>query len=387
MGSSKNMAGVFFVVATTVMVVGCDAVASLVGLKKPEVVRRDGPRPTTSTPAPTPTPRKDTGGSTATEGQTPTPTPTTAPTTAPSPTPRGRPWIKVRLLDAGNGVKEIKVAGYGGFSFAQNVDLWTIHSVDGDMYIHVGDWRVNNRASSINWVTDEIRGVAWTFRISRLSNTAAELDLFGENPVALADNALGASWSHDRRWAVVKDALAALPATPSWDVVALPATSSAAATLSASAEARWGGGELMLAGLPFFPGELFPRYYELPGPNSLGGGTWTTTRGIEASHAVGPGGVALAFRYKEYIRECYRGDCEWVGRGRPAGPLWRLNKGQAAWKPLQVIPKPRVYEYGVHDHQWSQVWWSDLHQTWFVWVGAATGSIYIFDDTAAAALP
>lgn len=399
--AKKNLA-VFFT-AATLLVAGCDQLAELVGLRKHQLAER---RPRSErTPAPTrswvlaPTVYfPHAVYSPTTEPSTLASASASAVASTPTPRPSGKPWIEARLFDAGNGVKKLEVVEYGGgFVYSRvnrkphHVDWWAIHSVDGEMYLRVGDWVTYIPGSAIGWEFDEIRGVGWTFRISRLTDEAVELELAASESSSLSVNgmdeqALAAAYGSERQreW-IVAAAMRDLPATPSWDVVAIPATSSQTATLSAQAEARWGSRALPMTGLPFFPAEWYNTDDYIR--RSRGdGNSWTAD--FKVGHAVGPG-TAFAFRYYPYNLECVRDrPCEWIAREWiSGGPLWLRKVDEQSWQQLTSITAGNRNRWGFDDQRYSQIWWSDLHQKWFMWIGAATGSIYIFDNTTAAALP
>lgn len=401
---SKKILGVCFVVLA-LAVVGCDQVSALFGAK-PRVAREVR---TVRTPRPTSTPRPLSTSITFPDSTIPPPEPyeTAAPAAWVEPTPvpgaspgaTTTPWLTGTLVDQGNGLSRLDIHA-GGDDRYDRADVWAVHQVDGEVFFFVGYWRVHARAASINWRVDEIRGVGRTFRLVSLVDGGTAIFVPDEKyRPYLDDGALGASSSSDDRRKIVRSAILGLPATPSWDVESLPAyvAATSSARLTDQAEARWGSTWLSLMKLPWYPDTWYPERLDVP-PYWGQPFTYEQTREIEVSHGVGTRS-AFAFRNYRYRdtgycsnRDEVQGPMDCGKDSTPLeaneGPLWRLNKGEAEWRPLSVIPwKTPNEEYQEEvRNAWNQVLWSDLHQRWFFWVGAAYGSVYLATEEAATSL-
>lgn len=435
----KNLS-VFFVV-TTLAVAGCDQVAqlgALVGLApKREVVRRS-PKPP-STPRPTPTPRPA-----ATPRRTPQPDPNAGPTivatpipgttkfpeapivdTTPTPVPSPTgPWLTAQLVDKGNGLQKLEITGSGGFGRNDRADIFAMLGLDGQVYLLVYRWTLPIWGEhDICDIFPEIYGgsEAAVFVVRGIEDREILFDYVakpGVDTQALRAGWDVYGWCHGGgeiyniyyepayRIRLVESLRAFMPAMESLDVVSIPSSdeATASALLGEQAEARWGKGRIPFAGLPLYPfPEKYPRRLErfidmgvtVP-PKPL----WEQTAGIQVDHAVG-NQSAFAFRW-EYWRWApkYCRDESWVyfdcwttymAPTADFNPLWRMNKGEATWKSLQVVPRKQStwltskIELEIQN-RWNQVLWSDLHKRWFFWIGAATGSVYIATEDAAAEL-
>lgn len=417
------MASKFFAVSAIALVLavaGCDQVAqfgAMVGLApKREVVRRS-PKPP-ATPRPEGTPRPTKSSKTIPEYVPETPVPgayATAPPASwvePTPVPGSSPgatvspWLTAALVDQGNGLTKMEISS-GGYGMDQRQNVFAIAGVDGEMYFLVYRWYIWFEGGPMGSFPKVYReSGAASFRLKRILGEKVEFDYVG--PARLEEYALNAGWqssygytdyNNSRRATVMATLAATMPATPSVDVVTLPGFVDAtrSARLSNQAEGRWESGWLSLANLPWYPDSWYPlrtefplRYWDMV--------TYQRTHGIEVDHGVGSRS-AFAFRSRRYVDTgyCYNEDeqsgpksCgkDSTELGANEGPLWRLNKGEAEWKPLSVIPwkVPNKEYLGDIRNTWNQVWWSDVHQRWFFWVGAAYGDVFLATEEAAAQL-
>lgn len=419
-----------------VLLAGCEQVTSLLGLRTTPVVRREPrtPRPEESpaTRAPqaqsTPLifPNASPGAGIVTPG--PVVLATANPATNPgdptsAPGASITPWMTAKLTEVGNGLQKMEITGSGGWGADERVDTFALASLDGEVYLLVLRWRIWfwGNTGPCDGMPEIYRwdAPAAVFKVRRVTEDAVALDFVGKT--WHNEQSLRAGWEsgmcgggssgpfnfydHVYRNKIVESLRDAMPATESLDVLTLPATDSAteSALLAEQAEARWGSDKLALAGLPHFPGKWYPFLTGIDSSITLGSQYYSyPTPRIFVDHGVGSAS-AFAYRDANYWYECwisaldFREKCGY--NSDPAdGPLWRINKGEAAWKPLTSIPKSQksVYkDYGPglipwvvdQDNRWNQVAWSDLHKRWFFWVGSATGSVYLATEEAAEKLP
>lgn len=276
----------------------------------------------------------------------------------------------------------------------QRQNIFAIAGLDGEMYFLVYRWYLfrwgNNPESTpeVYW-----KSGAASFRLKGiLGDNRVEFDYVGLAKLQKFALSGPGPW---QRLQTINSLVATLPGTPSDDVVSLPAYyATPSARLSEQAGGRWVGDQISLAGLPWYPDDWYPT--------ASGEGLRDSyhhkraSSKIDVDHAVGPRS-AFAFRYDRIEPQWYycsapdrfdRVDCSRRHTELNVGPLWRLNKGEAEWKPLQTITrKSSNQDGGVVANTWNQVWWSDLHKRWFFWVGAAYGDVYLATEESAAKLP
>ncbi|MBI4252674.1 hypothetical protein HY623_00615 [Candidatus Uhrbacteria bacterium] len=341
--------------------------------------------------------------------------PSTAPSSAtptipdqpiPSPSPTG-PWATGKLVAQGNGLQMLEITGSGGFAgfrWDERTDIFAMSVLDGEVYVLVYRWwfhisearfchttpkiyNIYNAPSGgavfrlvLGGVDDEVQ-----FKFVRKQNVEVDALRAGYT----AGEGCGWSTSETARLWVLESLWQTMPATQAYDVAMLsPAASpNVPARLSAQAEGRWGSDSLTTEGLPWYPGNWYPNTGPL-----MGSGYTRTIKlvaGVKLDHGVGFRS-AFAFRYKRYNPRnppLYSyGYGEEKVPGADDGPLWRLNKGEAAWRPLTVIPWGGDDQGSRVPNIWNNVLWSDVHKRWFFWIGSATGSVYVATEESAAKL-
>lgn len=277
----------------------------------------------------------------------------------------------------------------------QRQNIFAIAGLDGEMYFLVYRWylfRWGNDPRSTPEVYWE-SGAA-SFRLKGiLGDNRVEFDYVGLAKLQKFALCCSGPW---QRLRTINSLVATLPGTPSDDVVSLPAHSATpSARLSDQAGGRWGSEQISLAGLPWYPDDWYPS---ASGKGHLD--SYHRSRAsskIDVDHAVGYRS-AFAFRYNQIEPNWYycstpdrfdRVDCNRRHTALAEGPLWRLNKGEAEWKPLQAIPWKSLPDQDGEAvaNIWNQVWWSDVHRRWFFWVGSSYGDVYVATAEAAAKLP
>ncbi|MBI4253361.1 hypothetical protein HY623_04285 [Candidatus Uhrbacteria bacterium] len=407
----------FFSIGTlvlTIAVAGCD----LFGAKKAPSTRESRATPvgltqspymlvgSPSTQTPTPTPTKIATPNDA----TPVAPITTVPPT-PSPSATG-PWATGKLVTQGNGLQLLKITGSGGFAgftHDERTDVFAMAGLDGEVYVLVYRWWFWIRDGGVCHNTPKVFDYydyrnapllgAAVFRVALGDGDRVQFIFVSKQRTEVealkagysAGAGCGGDWNASVRRRTLESLWQTMPATPAHDVAMLSSASSAStpARLSEQAEGRWGSSSLSLEGLPWYPGEWYPDhdllYDKFPSSTQL-------VAGVRVDHGIGYRS-AFAFRYGRYKQNnppyFSYGDDNLPGADD--GPLWRLNKGDAAWRPLRVIPwggssmsdQGNEVEYR---NIWNNVLWSDLHKRWFFWVGSATGSVFVATEESAAKL-